>query len=168
MPVLLAAARPRALELAGRIADGVVLSAASSVEFVRWSLEQAARGGGGRPFRRVGLVYTSVAARSADALDRFRRQLAITLRGEHHAGNLALAGSALDQAAVRLAVGREDFAAAEALVSDDVVRRHSASGTAAEVRARLAAYREAGLDEIALAGLYSPEETARTLAAVVA
>jgi 5,10-methylenetetrahydromethanopterin reductase len=166
VPVLLAAARPRSLELAGRIADGVLLSTASSVEFVRWSLEHAARGAGGRPFQRVGLVYTSVAARTGDALGRFRRQLAITLRAEHHANNLALGGAALDQEAVRRALADEDFAAAEALVSDDVVRRHTASGTAAEVRARLDAYRAAGLDEIVLAGLYSPDETARTLAAV--
>ncbi len=168
VPVLLAAARPRSLELAGRTADGVLLSAASSVEFVRWSLEHVARGAVGRPFRRVGLVYTAVGEHSADALGRFRRQLAITLRGEHHAINLALAGTTLDQEAVRRAFGREDFAAAEALVGDDVVRRHTAAGTAAEVRARLAAYREAGLDEIILAGLYSPEETARALTAVTA
>lgn len=166
VPVLLAAARPRSLELAGRIADGVLLSTACSVEFVRWSLEHAARGAGGRPFQRVGLVYTSVAARAVDALGRFRRQLAITLRAEHHAMNLSLAGSTLDQEAVRRALAAEDFAAAEALVGDDVVRRHTASGTAAEVRARLDAYREAGLDEIVLAGLYSPDETARMLAAV--
>lgn len=166
VPVLLAAARPRSLELAGRIADGVVLSTASSVEFVRWSLEHAARGARGRPFRRVGLVYTSVAAPTADALGRFRRQLAITLRAEHHALNLALGGSTLDQEAVRRALADEDFAAAEALVSDDVVRRHTASGTAAQVRARLDAYRDAGLDEIVLAGLHSPDETARALTAV--
>ena len=166
VPVFLAAARPGSLGLAGRIADGVVLSAASSVEFVRWSLELAARGTAGRPFERVGLVYTAAADRAADALGRFRRQLAITLRGGHHAANLALAGSALDQAAVRAALAREDFAAAEALVSDEVVRRHSASGTADEARARLGAYRAAGLDEIALAGLSSPEETERVLAAV--
>jgi len=88
------------------------------------------------------------------------------MRGGHHAANLAQAGSALDQAAVRAALAREDFAAAEALVSDEVVRRHSASGTADEVRARLGAYRAAGLDEIALAGLSSPDETALVLIAV--
>jgi 5,10-methylenetetrahydromethanopterin reductase len=168
VPVLLAAARPRSLELAGRIADGVLLSAGSSVEFVRWSLEHAARGAAGRPFRRAGLVYTAVGEHPAGAGERFRRQLAITLRGEHHATNLALAGTRLDQEAVRRAFGREDLAAAEALVGDDVVRGHAAAGTAVEVRARLAAYREAGLDEIVLAGLYAPEETVRALAAVTA
>ena len=75
-----------------------------------------------------------------------------------------VAGAALDQEAVRRAVAREDWAAAERLVGDDVVRRHTASGTAAQVRERLAAYRAAGLDEIVLGGLYTPAETARAVA----
>jgi 5,10-methylenetetrahydromethanopterin reductase len=52
----------------------------------------------------------------------------------------------------------------ESLVADDTVRRHAACGTPAEVRARLEAYRAAGLDEIVLAGLYTAEETRRTAA----
>lgn len=167
VPVLLAAARPRTLELAGAIADGVLLSNASSVEFVHWSLEQVARGARGRSLRRVGLVYASVAEREADALARFRRQLAILLRSEHHATNLSLAGSSLDQEAVRQAIAREDWAGAEALVSDDVVRRHTASGTPGQVRARLAAYRAAGLDEVVLGGLYTPDETTQAVRAAL-
>ena len=161
VPLFLAAARPRTLELAGAIADGVVLSNASSVEFVRASLEHVARGARGRSLRRAGLVYASVADREADALGRFRRQLAITLRAPHHAENLRLAGAALDQEAARRAVAREDWAAAEALVDDEVVRRHTASGTPAQVRARLEAYRAAGLEELVLGGLSTPAETAR-------
>jgi 5,10-methylenetetrahydromethanopterin reductase len=165
IPVVLAAARPRSLKLAGAVGDGVLLSNASSVEFVRWSLDHVAQDAGARPLRRAGLVYAAVADREADALGRFRRQLAITLRAPHHATNLALAGVTLDQEAVRRAVAREDWPAAETLISDDVVRRHTASGTPAQVRARLAAYHAAGLDEIVLGGLYTPEETARAVTA---
>jgi len=163
MPVVVAAVRPRSLGLAGALGDGVLLSNASSVEFVRASLELVARGAGARALRRAGLVYAAVADREADALGRFRRQLAITLRAPHHTTNLALAGAVLDQEAVRRAMAREDWAAVETLVSDDVVRRHSASGTPEQVRARLAAYQTAGLDEIVLGGLYTPDETARAL-----
>lgn len=163
LPIFVAAARPRSLELAGAVADGVLLSNASSVEFVRWSLDHVDRGARGRPVRRAGLVYTAVAEREAEALGRFRRQLGITLRGQHHATNLALAGSALDQAALREAVAREDWPAVEALVSDDVVRRHTAAGTPAAVRDRLDAYRAAGLDEIVLGGLHTPDETRRAV-----
>jgi 5,10-methylenetetrahydromethanopterin reductase len=163
IPIYLAASRPRSLELAGRIADGVVLSTASSPEFVRWSLDHLDRGARGRPVARAGLVYACV-AEDESALNRFRRQLAITLRAPHHATNLELAGAKLDQPAVRDALAREDFTAAEALVSDDTVRRHAACGTAGEVRARLDAYRAAGLDEVVLAGLYTPDETRRVAA----
>ena len=164
IPVVLAAVRPRSLELAGALADGVLLSNASSVEFVRASLDHVVRGAGARRLRRAGLVYAAIADREADALGRFRRQLAITLRAPHHATNLALAGATLDQEAVRRAMAREDWAAVEALVGDEVVRRHTASGTPEQVRARLAAYHAAGLDEIVLGGLYTPEETARAVA----
>lgn len=167
VPIYLAATRPRTLELAGRIADGVVLSTASSPEFVRWSLDQVDRGTRGRRIHRASLVYSFVADRAEAALGRFRRQLAITLRAPHHARNLELAGARLDQDAVRAAFAREDFAAAEALVTDETVRRHAACGTADEVRERLDAYRAAGLDEIVLAGLYTPDETRRTALAAL-
>jgi len=164
VPIFLAVSRPRTLELAGRIADGVVLSTASSVEYVRWSLDHVDRGAAGRRVHRAGLVYAYVADRPAEALGRFRRQLGITLRAPHHERNLALAGARLDQEAMRAAVGREDWAAAEALVSDDTVRRHTACGSPGDMRARLEAYRAAGLEETVLAGLYTPEETTRMIA----
>jgi 5,10-methylenetetrahydromethanopterin reductase len=159
VPIIIAASRPKALELAGRIADGVVLSTSSSVEFVRWSLDHFDRGAQGRKVMRAGLVYSCASDDPAQSLGRFRRQLGVTLRGQHHATNLSLAGSKMDQQAVRDAMAREDWKAFETLVSDDTVRRHAACGTAAEVRARLEQYGEAGLDEIVLAGLYTPEET---------
>ena len=166
VPIVVAASGPQTLALAGRLADGVVLSSASSVEFVRWSLEQVDAGAKGRRLIRAGLVYASLAERERDALARFRRNLAITLRGPHHALNVNLAGGALDQAALADAVSRLDWPRAEAFITDDLVRRHTASGTPADVRERLRAYRAAGLDEIVLAGLSDPEEIARTLAAV--
>ena len=150
------------------MADGVLISNTSSVEFVRWALDHVERGARGRPLVRAGLVYASVAAREADALGRFRRNLAITLRGAHHARNVQLGGGVLDQAALYDAVSREDWTRAEALITDDLVRRHTASGTAGQVRERLAAYAAAGLDEIVLGGLSEPAETSRTLAAVTA
>jgi 5,10-methylenetetrahydromethanopterin reductase len=159
VPIIIAASKPGALELAGRIADGVVLSTSSSVEFVRWSLDHFDRGAQGRKVKRAGLVYSYASDDPAQSLGRFRRQLGITLRGQHHATNLSLAGSKMDQQAVRDAMAREDWKAFERLVSDDTVRRHTACGTAAEMRERLEQYGNAGLDEIVLAGLYTPAET---------
>jgi len=164
VPIFLAASGPQGLELAGAAADGVVISAASSVEFVRWALDHVERGAKGRALTRAGLVYVAPADGEADTLGRFRRQLAITLRSGHHATNVQLAGGALDHDALRRAVLSEDWPRAEAFITDDIVRRHTAAGTPAQVRERLAAYAAAGLDEIVLAGMYDSAETSRTLA----
>lgn len=166
IPLALAASGPRMLALAARIADGVVLSSATSVEFVRACVaelrnarEQAA------PFRVCGLVHCAPLAEEAAALARVKPFLAFVLRGAHHARNLELAGSRLDQAAVTAAIGREDWAGAAALVSDEVARRHAALGPPGAVAARLAAYRGAGLDEVVLSGLEGPAELEAVMAA---
>lgn len=166
MPVMLAATGPRMLRLAGELADGVQLSAATSPGFVRWQLEQVAEGAKGRALRRIGLVLVSVDQNARRAYDRLRRLLAFILRGAHHAPNIAMGGTALDQAALAAAVSAGDWDRACSLVTDEVVARHSASGTPDEARARLAAYREAGLDEIVLVGLGTGLQLRAALAAL--
>ena len=154
MSVSVAASGPAMLELAGRHADAVLISAATSVAFVRWCLDHVARGeaAAGRRIRRAGLVYVACAADGASAHARLRQTLAFILRGKHHARNLELAGSDLDQEALAQAYAAEDSSRIERLLTNDIVARHAASGTGAEVRARVAAYRTAGLDELVLAG----------------
>jgi 5,10-methylenetetrahydromethanopterin reductase len=134
-----------------------------TIEFVRWSLDHVERGGKGRQIRRAGLVYAAGAVPRAAALARYRRHLALTLRGDHHARNVALAGGTLDQAALRQTVAEEDWRRAERLITDDLLHRHTATGTPEEMCTRLAAYHAAGLDELVLQGLSAPAETAATL-----
>jgi 5,10-methylenetetrahydromethanopterin reductase len=166
VPLLLAASGPRMLRLAGAHADGVLLSAGASVEYVRWSLEQVAAGGPPAHFRRCALIYASVADDAGYARDRVRPVLASTLRGAHHARNLALAGSRLDQAALRAAFAAGGSAAAGALIDDDIVSRHAVAGGPGELRSRLAAYRRAGLDESVLASMRTPEEVEAVVGAL--
>ncbi len=75
------------------------------------------------------------------------------LRGAHHAENIRLGGAKLDQGALAAAYAAENWSEVDRLVSDDVVRRHTACGTPAEVRAKLDEYRAIGLDEIVLGGM---------------
>jgi 5,10-methylenetetrahydromethanopterin reductase len=154
------------LELAGRAADGVLISAATSPEFIRWSLDQVRRGenASGRSVLKAALVFCSVDPNEPIARNRLRRMLAYILRGEHHARNLELAGSKLDQTALRHAFANEDWERIDALLTDDVLRRHTASGTAGEVSAALAAYRNAGLDEIVSYGVSDSKQMAAVLA----
>ena len=154
MSLSVAASGPGMLELAGRHADAVLISAATSVEFVHWCLEHVARGeaAAGRRVRRAGLVYVACAPDAAVAHARLRRTLAFILRGKHHARNLDLAGSRLDQEALAQAYAADDWRRVEALLTDEIVARHAASGTGADVRSRVGAYCDVGLDELVLAG----------------
>jgi 5,10-methylenetetrahydromethanopterin reductase len=166
VPIVLAASGPQMLALAGRAADGVLISAATSPQFIRWCLDHVARGAQGRRVAKLALVYTSVGADGAAARAKVRRKLGFVLRGAHHAQNLALAGTALDQAALGAAYKAEDWAAVDRLIDDAVVRNHAASGTPSEVRAAFAAYRAIGLDEVIVGGADTPDDVRDALAAV--
>jgi 5,10-methylenetetrahydromethanopterin reductase len=163
VPLVLAASGPQMLELAGAIADGVLISAGTSVEFIEQTLERVQRGARGRVVRTTAMAYSAIDGEEGKANDRLRRALAILLRGAHHRPNLDAAGSVLDQAALNDAVLAEDWPRAEALITDDIVRRHAASGTAAQVKARFAAYHAVGLDEIVIAGARDGDQITRIL-----
>jgi len=155
VPIVLAASGPQMLELAGAVADGVLISAGTSPPFVRRSLERVrqAEATSGRRVRKIALVMAALADEERCAHDRLRRSLAFILRGAHHASNLALAGTQLDQAALITAFAHEAWSEVDALITDDVVRRHAASGTVEQVTATLRGYRDVGLDEMVLSGV---------------
>jgi 5,10-methylenetetrahydromethanopterin reductase len=155
IPIFLAASGPQMLELAGAAADGVLISAATSPAFIRWTLELVRKGEqtSGRRIRKAALVYVSADDDEIVARNRLRRLLGFILRGQHHARNLEMAGTALDQASLVAAYAREDWETVNRLVNDDVVTRHSASGTPSQVRAAFASYESVGIDEIVASGI---------------
>jgi 5,10-methylenetetrahydromethanopterin reductase len=155
IPIFLAASGPQMLELAGAAADGVLISAATSPAFIRWTLDLVRKGEqtSGRRIRKAALVYVSADDDEIVARNRLRRQLGFILRGQHHARNLEMAGTALDQASLVAAYAREDWETVNSLVNDDVVMRHSASGTPSQVRAAFASYESVGIDEIVASGI---------------
>lgn len=168
VPLWLAASGPRMLELAGELADGVVISAGTSPAFIRWCLDHVRRGEerSGRSIKKAALVFCSVDQDSRVANNRLRRRLAYLLRGQHHARNIELAETTLDQTTLADAFGWEDWERVEGLITDDVLRRHCASGNLREVQTALAAYRKAGLDQIVIYGVQEREHVQRVLAAV--
>jgi 5,10-methylenetetrahydromethanopterin reductase len=155
IPIFLAASGPQMLELAGAAADGVLISAATSPAFIRWTLDLVRKGEekAGRHIRKTALVYVSADDDETIARNRLRRMLGFILRGQHHARNLEMAGTALDQNSLVAAYAREDWNAVNRLVNDDVVMRHSASGTPTQVRAAFASYKAVGIDEIVASGV---------------
>jgi len=168
IPIYLAASGPQMLELAGAAADGVLISAATSPAFVRWTLDLVRKGEevAGRRIKKSALVYVSTDDDEAVARNRLRRTLGFVLRGQHHARNLELAGTTLDQAALTAAYAREDWATVNTLVNDDVLMRHSASGTPTQVKAALAAYESVGIDEIVASGTTEPKHLQMALNAL--
>lgn len=163
VPLMLAASGPQMLELAGAAADGVLISAGTSVQFIEQTLEHLHRGAKDRKVRTHALVYAAIDDDESKAHDRLRRILAILLRGGHHAANLQAGGSVLDQAALNEAVVAEDWARAESMITDDIVRRHAASGNPEQVAERFNAYHRAGLDEIVIAGARDGDQISRIL-----
>jgi 5,10-methylenetetrahydromethanopterin reductase len=155
IPIFLAASGPQMLELAGAAADGVLISAATSPAFIRWTLELVRKGEqtSGRRIRKAALVYVSADDDEIVARNRLRRLLGFILRGQHHARNLEMAGTALDQTSLVAAYAREDWETVNRLVNDEVVMRHSASGTPSQVRAAFASYESVGIDEIVASGI---------------
>jgi 5,10-methylenetetrahydromethanopterin reductase len=154
------------LELAGAAADGVLLSAAASVPFVRQCLDTVARGATGRTLWRCGIVYTCMVSQGSTVLTPLRRALGFILRGAHHARNLQLAGTQLDQQRLYNAYAQEDWPIVERLITDDLMQRHAAIGTAEHVLARFAEYRAAGLDQVIIGGVDDAAGLADALHAV--
>jgi 5,10-methylenetetrahydromethanopterin reductase len=155
IPITIAASRPNMLKLAGQQSDGVLISAATSPPFVKACLDQVGAG------RKSCIVYTKLGS-----LDAIRRPIGFVLRGAHHAENVRLGGTKLDQQALAAAYAAENWSEVDRLVSDDVVRRHTACGTPQQVRDKLEEYRSIGVDEIVLGGLDDAASIATTLEAV--
>ena len=143
------------LALAGQTADGVLLSTTVSVPFLRQCIARLGDGGAAR----YGQVYTRIGEAPAE----FKRALGFVLRGAHHGPNLEAAGVELDQEALRAAWAAEDWAGVERMIGPEILAAHAACGAEETVRARVREYRDAGLDQVIVAGVTDAEEIARVL-----
>jgi 5,10-methylenetetrahydromethanopterin reductase len=155
IPIYLAPMREQMLRLAGRIGDGVLLSAGISVAYAHRSLAVVDEGlaTAGRPrdaIARAGCVFFMAAQEPRRAIDAVRRKLAFVLRNKFLDENLAFTGIPIDQAAIIEAIGRRDFDGATALVPDEAVEAFAVAGSPAQCRDRIAAFEAAGLDQVVL------------------
>jgi len=153
LPIYLAAIGPKALQIAGRVADGVLLNAYVSPAYVRWAvgvLHEAARAAGRDP---AGIdVACMLVVRLSDdpaALMPALRERLVRLLAEAHVGELLLETSGFDPAIaarIRAAEAAGERPRAVALVDDAMVASCYLLGSAAQCRERIAAYRAAGVD----------------------
>lgn len=167
IPIYIAAMREQMMRLAGRIADGVVLSAGLSAGFARHSLEWARAGAteAGRDpqsLRAAAYLYCSVSEDGRTAVDLIRGKLAFLFRNKHLAENIEHSGLKIDQAAIMAAVAKRDLEAAARLVPDEAVEAFSVAGTPKACRDQLEAFVKAGVGEPVLVIL--GDATSRQLA----
>jgi 5,10-methylenetetrahydromethanopterin reductase len=157
IPIYLAAMGPRMLQLAGSLADGVLLNLGGSVEYVTWAVSQvrsAARAAGRNPDEVT--VAAWLAAYVTDDVQTGLQQargflaamLAIPGQGEILLGQSNLDASFLSdlRAHVRPYPEPGDRLAAAEHLPATVVERLALVGSADAVRARVAEYRAAGVD----------------------
>ena len=150
IPLYLGVTGPKALELAGEKADGVMLNAFLPTDYVVRAMERLEAGAdrAGRSLADVdisGALIVSVDADSKAAKDRARNFIALYLSlFPNIAQETGLANDLIAQA--RQAFEKEGQEAAATYIDDDVVDYLTASGTPEECRRRIEDYRAAGME----------------------
>jgi 5,10-methylenetetrahydromethanopterin reductase len=168
IPIYIAAIGPDMLRLAGRIGDGVVLSAGLSTESVRRSLAVCAAGAEKqdrdlKTFRRAGYIFFGVSANAKEARDAVREKLAFVMRNKFLGANIKESGIPVDQEAVIAAIARREIAGAAALIPDEAVEAFGIAGEAQHCSRRLRDFVDAGIDEPVLLILGNAENCALAL-----
>jgi 5,10-methylenetetrahydromethanopterin reductase len=153
IPVFISASGPRTLELAGEVADGVILLVGLFPEALAWALEQVDRGAhrAGRPRPHVAVfAYGAIDEDETRALDSARSIAAWFAQTAPRICELAGLEPALVQEVRERYAGGEfqEAAAAARLLPEGFVRRVALAGNADQARSRIAAVRDAGADSI--------------------
>ncbi len=165
IPVYIAAMGPDMLRLAGRIGDGVVLSAGLSTDSVKQSLALCAEGAARdkrdlSAFRRAGYLFFGTSRQPKEAVEAVRQKLAFVMRNKFLAANIKASGIPVDQEAVMAAIAKRDIAAAAALVPDEAVEAFAIAGSPEHCTRRLRDFIDAGLREPVLGLLGTAENCA--------
>ncbi len=172
LPVYMAALGPRALRLAGAIADGALLNAYSPAGYVRWAVEQVRLGArdAGRDPAAIEIACMLSVRLSGDPgrVRAGQKERIVRLLCEQHTGELVLEHGGFDPsllAPLRAAAQREGTEAAARFVPDDLVGALFVVGPAERCRERIAEYRAAGVTlPLLLPRLEDYEATAQALA----
>jgi len=162
IPIYIAAIGPDMLRLAGRIGDGVVLSAGLSTDSVKQSLALCNEGAAKdkrdlSSFRRAGYLFFGASRDPKEAVDAVRQKLAFVMRNKFLGANIKASGIPVDQEAVIAAIAKRDIAGATALVPDEAVEAFGIAGTPQHCTRRLGDFIDAGIDEPVLGLLGSAE-----------
>jgi probable F420-dependent oxidoreductase len=143
IPLYTAGVNPRMIEVAGRVADGLVghplFSARYVDDVVRPALERGARHAGrdAAEIRMAHMVICVVAQDQEVARREAAAQIALYASTKTYATMLDVAGFAMDAKAIRSAFAERDLDAMTAAVSDSLIDAVAIAGTAEQVRTGL-------------------------------
>jgi 5,10-methylenetetrahydromethanopterin reductase len=153
IPIFLSASGPRTLELAGRVADGVILLVGLFPEAVAWAISHVDRGAAsvGRPRPHIAVfAYGAIDDDEPRALQSARSIAAWFPQTAPHICELGGVPPRIVEEVRRLYSGGEfqEAAAAATLMPDDFVRRVALAGDRRLARSRIADVLGAGADSM--------------------
>lgn len=152
IPVYITALGSEVADKAGRIADGILMSAGFSVPFVKNCLNLFEAGAqaekrDAEALRTAAFIHFSVSKDGKAAREDVRKKLAFLFRNRLMAENIRSSGIPIDQDAIVDAVAKRDLDRAATYVPDEAVEAFGVAGTVAECRKSLEAYVATGLQE---------------------
>ncbi|ETX03384.1 MAG: hypothetical protein ETSY1_00245 [Candidatus Entotheonella factor] len=157
LPIYLAAIGPKALQLAGRVADGVVLNAYVPTAYVRYAVGEirAAAQAAGRDPNAVDISCMLVVRLADDPSGMWisLKERLVRLLAEAYVGEILLEQGGFDPGILpllRQRAAEQGEAAAVDLISDAMVEAFFLIGPADRCRDRIAEYQEAGVDQALL------------------
>jgi 5,10-methylenetetrahydromethanopterin reductase len=165
IPIVVGCRRPLMLQMAGRVADGVLLDNVP-INYMRYAIEQVKKGSASverkiDDFEYGDLVVSAVSEDRAEARNRVKRHIPydfITISGKE----LRTVGLTYkDVEPIRAALRRqlpEDFAIARAAVTDKMVDQFSISGTPEDCIRQIKAMEGAGMTLVMLSIPSKPED----------
>jgi 5,10-methylenetetrahydromethanopterin reductase len=151
-PIYIASTGPQMLQLAGEIADGVLLSAGLTLASTRRCLELASAGVRAKKrdaaaLRKCSFINFNVSQDGEAAKAAMLRKLAFLFRNRGHADNIRSSNLDIDHRAIMAAHARHDFEGAVRLMPLEAANAFAVAGTPTQCRTRLEEYLSEGLDE---------------------
>jgi 5,10-methylenetetrahydromethanopterin reductase len=157
LPLYLAAIGPKALQLAGRVADGVVLNAYVPTAYVRYAVAEirTAAQAAGRDPHAIDIACMLIVRLADDPSGMWisLKERLVRLLSEAYVGEILLEQGGFDPGmlpTLRQRAAARGEAAAVDLISDAMVDAFFLVGPAERCRARIAEYQEAGVNQALL------------------
>jgi 5,10-methylenetetrahydromethanopterin reductase len=148
VPIYVAAIGPKMLEVAGRVADGVLFTAGFAVENVNQAIPKVAEGArkSGKSIKDVG-IGAYIVSNIGSASSALKGFLAFDVAYARPENLISIGVPEKKVTGIRDAVLKKGMQAGADLVSEDIIDMFAACGTKGEIQSKLEKFRAAGVTE---------------------